>query len=187
MTAVADYIAALNRAHRRGDATEHSYRPALQALLQSRATNIEATNEPQRIAGNAPDFVVYRRATLLGHVETKDIGEPLDKLLKTGQLKRYTEALPNLIFTDYLDFIWIEHGTPKLRVRLGEETPRGIVPAADAEAQWNTLAQAFYNAVAPTVATPKQLAQLLAAQPQLLRDATLDTLHHEGETGALAA
>lgn len=184
---VADYLAALDRVHRRGDATEHSYRPALQALLQSRAANIEATNEPQRIAGNAPDFVVRRNATILGHVEAKDIGEPLDRLLKSAQLKRYAEALPNLIFTDYLDFIWLEYGEVKLRVRLGEVSSRGIVAASDAEAQWSKLAQAFYNAVAPTVATPKQLAKLLAAQTQLLRDATLDTLQHEGDTGALAA
>lgn len=187
MTAVSAYLAALERIHRRGDATEHSYRPALQALLQSRAANIAATNEPQRIAGNAPDFVVRRNATILGHVEAKDIGEPLDKLLKSAQLKRYAEALPNLIFTDYLDFIWLEYGEPKLRVRLGEVSARGIVPAADAEEAWNKLAQAFYNAVAPTVATPKQLAKLLAAQTQLLREATLETLHHEGDSGALAA
>lgn len=188
MTAVADYIAALDRVHRRGDATEHSYRPALQMLLQSRAANIEATNEPQRIAGNAPDFVVRRNATILGHVEAKDIGEPLDKLLKSAQLKRYAEALPNLVFTDYLDFIWLEYGESKLRVRLGEVASRGgIVAMPDAEEQWNKLAQAFYNAVAPTVATPKQLAKLLAAQTQLLRDATLQTLKHEGDTGALAA
>lgn len=186
MTAVSDYIAALARAYRRGDATEHSHRPALKALLESRAANIEATNGPQRIAGNAPDFVVRRNATILGHVECKDLGEPLDKLLKSAQLKRYAEALPNLLFTDYLDFIWLEHGEPKLRVRLGEASPRGIVSAADAEEQWNKLAQAFYNAVAPTVATPKQLAKLLAAQTQLLRDATLETLRHEGEAGALA-
>ncbi|MGH8121168.1 MAG: type ISP restriction/modification enzyme [Rudaea sp.] len=184
---VADYIAAIDKVYRRGDATEHSYRPALKALLESRAANIEATNEPQRIAGNAPDFVVRRRATILGHAEAKDIGEPLDKMLKSPQLRRYAEALPNLIFTDYLDFIWIEHGEAKLRVRLGEQTARGVAIAADAEAEWNKLSQSFYNAVAPTVATPKQLAKLLAAQTQLLRDATLETLRHEGETGALAA
>lgn len=185
MTAVDDYIAAIDRAHRRGDATEHSYRPALKALLESRGANIEATNEPQRIAGNAPDFVVRRNATILGHVEAKDIGEPLDKLLKSPQLKRYAEALPNLIFTDYLEFIWLEHGAPKLRVRLGEVAPRAILPAADAGEEWNKLASAFYNAVAPTVATPRQLAKLLAAQTQLLRDATLETLNHEGDAGAL--
>lgn len=186
MTAVIDYIAALNRAHRYGDAKEHAYRPALKALLESRASNIEATNEPQRIAGNAPDFIVRRAATPLGHIECKDIGEPLDKLLKSGQLKRYTQAFPNLIFTDYLDFIWIEHGEPKMRISLGELTPRGIVAARDAEEQWSKLAQAFFNAVTPTVGTPKQLAVLLAAQTQWLRDATLGTLKHEGDGGTLA-
>ena len=187
MTAVAAYIAELDRIFRRVDATEHSYRPALKKLLESHAGNIEATNEPQRIAGNAPDYVVRRNATIIGHVEAKDIGEPLEKLLKSPQLKRYREALPNLMFTDYLDFIWIEDGEAKLRVSLGAQHARGIVAAADADARWKDLSMAFFNAVTPTVRTPKQLASLLAAQTRLLRDATVATLNHEGDTGALAA
>ena len=88
MTAVADYIAALDREHRHGDATEHSYRAALQALLESRGPEIQATNEPQQIAGNAPDFVVRRNATIIGHVEAKDIGEPLDRPGNLGLPRR---------------------------------------------------------------------------------------------------
>ena len=172
MTPVAVYIAELDRIFRRGDATEHSYRPALKTLLESYAVSIEATNEPQRIAGNAPDYVVRRGAAIIGHVEAKDIGEPLEKLLKSPQLKRYREALPNLMFTDYLDVVWIENGEIKLRVSLGAQQGRGIVAAADADARWKDLSMAFFNAVTPTVRTPKQLASLLAAQTRLLRDAT---------------
>ena len=40
---VLDYIAELDRIFRRGNATEHSCRRALQALLHSHATNIQAT------------------------------------------------------------------------------------------------------------------------------------------------
>lgn len=184
---VTDYIAALDRTWRSGDATEHSHRPALQALLQSYAGNIVATNEPQQIAGNAPDYVVRRGPAIIGHVEAKDIGEPLDKLLKSPQLKRYREALPNLLLTDYLDFIWIENGEVKLRARLGEVAGRGIVAAADAQAQWQRVSLAFFNAVTPTIRTPKQLAHLLAAQTRLLRDVTVDTLEAEGQGGSLAA
>jgi hypothetical protein len=181
------YIAELDRTFRLGDATEHSHRPALQALLQSYAGNIVATNEPQQIAGNAPDYVVRRGPAIIGHVEAKDIDEPLDKLLKSPQLKRYREALPNLLLTDYLDFIWLEGGEVKLRARLGEVTGRGIVAAADADAQWQRVSLAFFNAVTPTVRTPKQLAHLLAAQTRLLRDVTIDTLRAEGEGGSLSA
>lgn len=186
MTAVTDYIAALDRTYRSGDATEHSHRAALQQLLESHPVNIQATNEPKQISGNAPDYVVRRGPVIVGHVEAKDIGEPLDRLLKTDQLKRYREALPNLVLTDYLDFIWIESGEVKLRARLGEQSGRGIVATADAQAQWQRLSLAFFNAVTPTLTTPKQLAHLLAAQTRLLRDSTLDTLNSEGEAGSLA-
>lgn len=187
MQHVTDYIAALDRTWRSGDATEHSHRPALQALLQSYAGNIVATNEPQQIAGNAPDYVVRRGPAIIGHVEAKDIDEPLDKLLKSPQLKRYREALPNLLLTDYLEFIWLENGQIKERARLGAVAGRGIVAAADAQAQWQRVSLAFFNAVAPTIRTPKQLAHLLAAQTRLLRDVTVDTLDTEGADGSLAA
>lgn len=185
MITVTDYIAELDRTFRLGDATEHSHRPALQAHLQSYAANIVATNEPQQIAGNAPDYVVRRGPAIIGHIEAKDIGEPLDKLLKSKQLKRYREALPNLLLTDYLAFIWLEGGEVKLRVRVGEIAGNRIVVAANADQQWKALCLAFFNAVTPTIRTPKQLAQLLSAQTRLLRDVTVDTLIAEGEAGSL--
>lgn len=43
---------------RRGNATEHTHRPALQSLLQALEQKVVATNEPKRVACGAPDFVV---------------------------------------------------------------------------------------------------------------------------------
>ncbi len=54
----ADYITALSRALARSDATEHSHRPALKALIESAARNIAVVNEPARIECGAPDLVV---------------------------------------------------------------------------------------------------------------------------------
>lgn len=72
---VKEYIKALDREFAQGDSTEHSHRPALKNLLESFKSGIQATNEPRRIAGNAPDFVVRVSGTVLGNVEAKDIGE----------------------------------------------------------------------------------------------------------------
>jgi len=43
---------------RAGNATEHTHRPALKALLEALDPTVTATNEPKRIACGAPDFVV---------------------------------------------------------------------------------------------------------------------------------
>ncbi len=79
-------VAALN-AYRRelrktrasGQATEHSYRPALKALIEALGgAGTEAINEPTHSAYGAPDFVVQRGGVPIGHIECKDIGGNLD-------------------------------------------------------------------------------------------------------------
>lgn len=56
-----DYINEINKAYGRGDATEHTHRPALKKLIESLDNKITATNEPKRQKCGAPDFIVSRR------------------------------------------------------------------------------------------------------------------------------
>jgi hypothetical protein len=79
-TAVADYLKKIEKAHKAGNATEHTHRPALKALLESIDDSITATNEPKRIACGSPDFQITRKTVPLGHVETKDVGVDLDEM-----------------------------------------------------------------------------------------------------------
>jgi hypothetical protein len=83
MTAFGTYLNDIQKSLARGDATEHTHRPALQALLQSAAKGITATNEPKHIPIiGAPDFKVSRGKIPLGHVETKDVGTDLAEMEK---------------------------------------------------------------------------------------------------------
>jgi hypothetical protein len=74
-----DYLAKAEHAYRAGNATEHTYRPYLKALLEQLGTHIIATNEPRRVACGAcgaPDNVISRdertgQATI-GYIEAKD-------------------------------------------------------------------------------------------------------------------
>ena len=70
-----DYLDAIEAAMRRGDATEHTHRPALKLLLEALAgPGVQAVNEPRRIACGAPDYVIARGTVPLGYIEPKDIG-----------------------------------------------------------------------------------------------------------------
>ena len=116
MTSFGAYLDEIKKNLARGDATEHTHRAALQALLQSVGKGIIATNEPKHIPIiGAPDFKVSRGKIPLGHVETKPIGVNLDEMQRGkgaygDQFLRYS-ALPNWILTDYLEFRWyvIQH------------------------------------------------------------------------------
>ena len=52
------YLKQIEAALAAGNATEHTHRPALKALVEALAPGVTAINEPQRIACGAPDFVI---------------------------------------------------------------------------------------------------------------------------------
>lgn len=92
------YLADIESAHKAGNATEHTHRPALKTLLETLAgDDIRATNEPKRENCGAPDFIVTRGVVPLGYVEAKDVGKPLDPVERSEQLRRYRDALGNLV------------------------------------------------------------------------------------------
>jgi len=188
MSALSDYLKNIEQALKAGSATEHTHRPALKALVESLRPGITATNEPQRIACGAPDFIVTRKATPLGYIEAKDVGVDLDRTEDSEQLKRYRTSLRNLILTDYLEFRQYRNGDLVQTVRLGKWQKNGILwRDAAAKAQLETLLQAFFDAEVPTISSPRELAERMARLARLLHDLIRETFAHEGKKGDLHA
>jgi len=171
------YLQSLQKELSRGDATEHTHRSALKALIESAAPGLLATNEPKATQReNKPDYIVRKAASVIGFVEAKDVDKSLKATLKTNQLKRYLEALPNLMLTNYLDFIWFVGGDKRMEISLGSLNGQHVAPAKDASARWDELIACFLAEVSPTVSSPTQLAKNLAGQTRLLRDLSLELL-----------
>ena len=110
MNPIPEYLRKIEKALTAGNATEHTYRPALQALIESMEPDIGATNEPKREKCGAPDYIVSKAGMPIGYIEAKDVGKPLDVIEREEQLKRYRQGLHNLILTDYLEFRWYVYG-----------------------------------------------------------------------------
>ncbi len=157
--------------------TEHTDRAALQNLLQMIADKtgkgIVVQHEPKRAADKgAPDFKVGKTGLILGYVENKAIGENLDKVLKSDQIKRYKSLSQNIIVTDYLHFIWINKDgiqretlchltdleSPKFRLR--EDRITAV----------NKLLEAFFSTAPEGIGRAQKLALALATRSRLLRD-----------------
>ena len=174
---VQTYLQSLQKELSRGDATEHTHRSALKSLIESAAPGLLATNEPKATQReNKPDYIVRRDSSVIGFVEAKDVDKSLKSTLKTNQLKRYLEALPNLLLTNYLDFIWFVGGEKRMEISLGELNGQHVAPAKDATARWDELIACFLAEVTPTLSSPQQLAKNLAGQTRLLRDLSLELL-----------
>jgi len=162
------YLKEIEREFRSGQATEHSYRPALKNLLESFADEIEAINEPKRRTFGAPDFIVRKRAIPLGYIEAKDVGKNLDRLTdrEKEQLDRYRKSLNNLILTNSLEFRWYVRGELVRTVKLAQEDK--FVVLENAEKNLTDLFNEFFSKEVPTVATPKELAERMASIARLI-------------------
>ena len=172
MEKFSQYLKEIEQSFQSKLATEHTYRHSLISLIESFGKDIEAINEPKRRTFGAPDYVVRKREIPLGYIEAKDVGKDLDKLDKREkeQLKKYTDSLNNLIYTNYLDFRWYVRGEIVSTITLAEFDKDGnLQPKADAETQLTNLFNEFLQKEVPTVATPKELAQRMASITKLIR------------------
>lgn len=117
---IAAYIKELNELYKTGLTTEHSFRPALQRLLQE-CTKLTVVNEQTHIACGAPDLTLFTQNNLaVAYVEAKDLQDnDLDgKKKNKEQFDRYKNALDTIVFTDYLDFHLYADGTHLDSVKL---------------------------------------------------------------------
>lgn len=181
---ISEYLAQLTKNLASGDATEHTHRPALKALLETFSKGIVATNEPKRIKCGAPDFSVRRKTIPLGHVETKDMGTDLDEIERGRgphgeQFKRYVDALPNWILTDYLEFRWFVNGEKRLTAQLGSlDGKKKIRTALVGGEEVSHLLEAFLTEPALTVETAKDLASRMAGMTRAVRGLIVATFEH---------
>ncbi len=82
------YLGEIQKNLSTGDATEHTYRPALQRLLGSVGHGITVINEPRRIECGSPDLGIKRGSAPVGYIEAKNIGESLKDAGRSEQLRR---------------------------------------------------------------------------------------------------
>lgn len=171
---VNDYIQAISKRFAQGNATEHTFRGDLQQLLETLEPSISATNEPKRIACGAPDYVLMRKDIPVGFIEAKNIADSdLDGNKKTGnksQFDRYKASLPNLIFTDYLDFHFYFDGEFQTSIKLGSVEGSSIVPHPENFERFKNLYHDFCGNVSQTIRSSQRLAELMAAKARLLAD-----------------
>ncbi len=180
------YLHKIEKAYQTGYSTEHTYRSSLKELLESLFPGVIATNEPKRIKCGAPDFILTKKQTPLGYIETKDISVSLDQTEHTNQMKRYLDSLANLILTDYLEFRWYVAGQHRVTARLAKiGVNNKLLPEAGGLEKVADLLQGFMVTQVPTVSNPKELATRMAALAQLIRSAIHLSFESEEGGGSL--
>jgi uncharacterized protein YggT (Ycf19 family) len=172
------YITEIDKIYRAGNATEHSYRPALKTLFEncsaSLTKGLTITNEPKHIDCGAPDYIITRGGIPVGYIEAKDISVGLDNKLNKEQFDRYRQSLNNLIITDYLTFRYYVDGEQRLSVTIAhenaspKETKGSITPEKDQYDKFIELINQFTSYSGKTICTSESLAAIMADKSKLL-------------------
>jgi len=175
MTIITDFVKSVQEKYKTGAATEHSYRPALEKLFNSLAEDIHAINEPKRIECGAPDFIIQRKLNrgevAVGYVEAKDICIAIRGMKDTNKLQqeRYKKALPNLIYTNCLDWDFYRNGELIASVTIADYL-MGIQPSPEKYEVLENLLRSFIAQRPQTITSPKALAEIMAAKATLIKD-----------------
>ena len=178
---ISTYIKEINQLYQTGLTTEHSFRPALQRLLQE-CTGCTVINEQSHIDCGAPDLTLLSKQLPIAYVEAKDLEDgDLDGRKKNKeQFDRYKASLDTIFFTDYLDFHLYEHGEWQQSVRLAE-IQGDKIRISDSDC-FVSLMEHIKNARPQRITSASKLAQLMAGKARLLRDIIEQALVQDGDT-----
>ena len=184
-----EYISTVNQKYRAGNATEHSYRGALEQLIQTLLPKLRIVNEPKRVKCGAPDYIASRRDGMpVFYIEAKDIGDnDLDGRNPHGhkeQFTRYKQALDYIIFTDYLDFHLYEHGEFVDSVRIAEVKGDKIVAINENEEKFLNLIEHVGNNAIQRITSASRLAKLMAGKARLLENIIEQAMNDDTESYA---
>lgn len=177
MSIINDFLIKVQAIFKSGSATEHSYRPALADLFNALDKNVHAINEPKRVECGAPDFIIQRGEIAVGHVEAKDIPINISKLkdANKNQLERYKKALPNLIYTNCLDWIFYRNEEPIANISIADLL-LGIQPLPESFDTLEALLQEFISQKPETITSAKELAIIMAGKAGLIKEILFNAL-----------
>ena len=177
---ISGYIDEISRIYKTGNATEHTYRPALQRLLENMLGGettknnipsmppIQITNEPKRVACGAPDYIVTRGEIPVGYIEAKDIGTDLNGKANKEQFDRYRQSLDNLIITDYLVFRWYVRGEFQAEASIGAAAGAGVKDCPSAFDRFMEIILSFARFQGEGIKTSEQLSKMMAIKARML-------------------
>ncbi|MEE4537529.1 MAG: type ISP restriction/modification enzyme [Erythrobacter sp.] len=171
---IAGYLAEIKTLYASGQTTEHSFRPALERLFKSIDPALTVINEPRRTVDvGAPDFVFQRGDVAIGWCEAKDIGKDIRKFAANdyskAQKDRYKKGLPNLIYTNGLDFEFIRDGEHIDFVTIADLIP--TIPARpDAFPMLEARLAEFAHITPLSITSSKRLAELMAGKAGLIKE-----------------
>ncbi len=167
---------------------ELTHRGSLENLLKNLKDNFnkefKIEHEPNRDKqGGQPDFRISHQGLNIGYIENKRVGTDLRKIVeseKSKQILKYLELNPNLMLTDYLNFVWVgkdEENKPLIKREISvaslDELSKPLKPNPQTERDLIELFKSFFNHEAAPITNAKDFATHLSTPTKYLKDALI--------------
>lgn len=183
---IQEYVKDVEKLYYSGKATEHSYRPALQRLVEQYGDNIAVTNKPKRVKCGAPDYIITKKDIPIGYIEAKDVIDGiLDKKETTAQVKRYFNGGlgHNFILTDYLEFRFYREGKLVETLRVAKPIGKTFFLDSGKYDYLGNLLSNFCQYQGQTITSSRKLAEMMAAKARMIQTVILNALQEEEDAG----
>ncbi|GAA7350008.1 DNA methyltransferase [Helicobacter pylori] len=164
------------------ESNELTHRPSLYNLLDGLKKNFnkefKIEHEPEREQKSQPDFRVSLQGLSIGYIENKKVGTNLREQLEKPQILKYLELNPNLMLTDYLNFMWVgkdENNAPfiKKTISIANLDELSKPPKTQTERDLIELFKSFFNYEAAPITNAKDFATHLSPRTRYLKDALI--------------
>ncbi|GAA9783059.1 DNA methyltransferase [Helicobacter pylori] len=163
---------------------ELTHRPSLYNLLKGLKDHFnkeyEIEHEPEREQKSQPDFRISLQGLSIGYIENKRVGTNLREQLEKPQILKYLELNPNLMLTDYLNFMWVgkdENNAPLIKKEISvaslDELSKPLNPKKQTESDLIELFKSFFNHEAAPITNAKDFATHLSPRTKYLKDALI--------------
>ncbi|WP_120993517.1 type ISP restriction/modification enzyme [Helicobacter pylori] len=163
---------------------ELTHRPFLHNLLDKLKNHFnkefKIEHEPKREQRSQPDFRISYQGLNIGYIENKKVGFDLNQLLEEKQILKYLELNPNLMLTNYLDFVWVgkdENNEPLIKRKISvaslDELSKPLKPEPQTERDLIELFKSFFNHEAAPITNAKDFATHLSPRTRYLKDALI--------------
>ncbi|OOQ33375.1 type ISP restriction/modification enzyme, partial [Helicobacter pylori] len=177
------------------ESNELTHRRPLENLLISLKDHFnkefKIEHESKRERGSQPDFRISYQGLNIGYIENKRVGTDLNQLLESKQILKYLELNPNLMLTDYLNFVWVgkdEENKPltkrKISIASLDELSKPLKPKPQTERDLIELFKSFFNHEATPITNAKDFANALSAPTRYLKD-TLITYQKDMQVSSI--
>lgn len=178
-----EYVDQLSVRYQSGISREHSYRGDLQTLLSKVLPDLLITNEPARSDVGAPDYILTKGKIPVGYIEAKDIGDSdlEGKNKNKEQFNRYKTGLPNLIFTDYLNFRLYQDGEFVTSISIAEIQDGKIVGRSENYDRFTNIIKDFGTHIGQTIRSANKLSKMMAGKARILADVIEKALNADEE------